>query len=391
MQKNFFKGLRILDHTRYLLGGYTTQFFGDMGAEVIKIESIGGGDFTRLFEPKINGASYYHVAMDRNKKSLTLNLKSEKGREAYLQLLKQADVVVENFRPGVMSRLGIDYEVEKRMKPDIIHCSLSGFGQRDPRSLLGYHDMNIQGLSGFLSLNGEKNSVLHFTDLAAAMVAIQSISAALLQRMTTGEGAFCDVSMFDSFVWWNSLLDTRYSFAGNQISRDTTAYPFLSYYVWETKDHRYLVSGIAEQKFWEEFLTLIGMEDLKPFMQAKPKENPEVFDRMERLFRSRTLQEWVDYIGDRDVCITPVYTKEEAIRYILDSDAEKLQYCDFTRTGKTLQTLIPHSVSSLPISLKDAKEPPALGENNREILEELGYDEKELAEMERNGDCGPLK
>lgn len=390
MQNNFFKGLKIIDHTRYLLGGYTTQFFADMGADVIKIESIRGGDLTRLFEPQINGASYYHVAMDRNKKSLTLNLKSEKGKEAYLRLLKDADIVVENFRPGVTKRLGIDYEVERQLKPDIIHCSLTGFGQNDKRSLLGYHDMNIQSLSGFLSLNGEKNSVLHFTDLAAAMVAIQSINAALLQRTVTGEGAFCDINMFDSFVWWNSLLDTRYSFAGNKISKDTTAFPFLSYYVWETKDHRYLVTGIAEQKFWDEFVTLAGLEELKPFMQARRKDHPEVYDKMEALFMSKTLQEWVDWIGDRDICTTPVYTKEEAINYILASGSEQMQYCDFERTGKTLQTLIPHNISSLPVSLNDATQPPALGADNQAILKELGYSEEEIDAMAATGDCGPL-
>ena len=213
MQKNAFKGIRILDHTAYLLGAYASQVFADLGAEVIKIENPrSGGDPGRHLAPYINGVNYYNTALDRNKKSVTLNLKSEKRKEAYLRLLKGADIVLENFRPGVMKRLGIDYEVEKQIKPDIIHCAISAFGQKDPRSLLAYHDMNFQALCGVMYLNGPKHSAIHLSDMASAMVAIQDMMAALLQRNMTGEGAFCDVKMFDSLVWWNAKLDSRYWF-----------------------------------------------------------------------------------------------------------------------------------------------------------------------------------
>ena len=138
MTENVFSGLTILDHTRYLLGGYATQVFADLGADVIKIEEISRGDLCRSDDPKINGVSHYFSALNRNKKSLSLNLKSKAGREAYFRLLERADVVIENFRPGVMERLGIDYSHEKEIRPDIIHCSLTGFGQDDPRSLMAF-------------------------------------------------------------------------------------------------------------------------------------------------------------------------------------------------------------------------------------------------------------
>ena len=250
MNKNYFAGLRVLDHTRYLLGGYATQALADLGAEVIKIEDTGTGDFCRMEEPLRNGVSHYFSALNRNKKSVCLNLKSEEGRQAYFRLVETADVVIENFRPGVTRRLGIDYEAEKSVKPNIIHCGMSSFGQDDPRSLKALHDINFQALSGYLSLNGGKISPIHFVDVSTGMVAIQSILAALLQRSYTGEGAFCDVKMFDSFVWWNALIDARYDFYGGQITPDTLDFPALSYNVYPTKDGGSVSIAMLEEKFW---------------------------------------------------------------------------------------------------------------------------------------------
>lgn len=390
MTENVFSGLTILDHTRYLLGGYATQVFADLGADVIKIEEISRGDLCRSDDPKINGVSHYFSALNRNKKSLSLNLKSKAGREAYFRLLERADVVIENFRPGVMERLGIDYSHEKEIRPDIIHCSLTGFGQNDPRSLMAFHDINFQALSGYLSLNGGKTSPIHLVDLSTAMVAVQSIMAALLQRNGTGKGAFCDIRMFDSFVWWNSILDARYQFSGSRLTADTLDFPVLAYNVYETADSGKISVGMLEDKFWDTFLSLNGLEELKPFKLSHPGEAREAFDTMEQLFKSRTTQEWKKWLEDKDICAMWVMDKTDAVNYILEQDTGLMEYCDFPCTGETLQTRIPQLISSIPVSLKHAAPAPKLGEHNAAILKELGYSDEEILNMSETGACGTI-
>lgn len=391
MNKNYFAGLRVLDHTRYLLGGYATQALADLGAEVIKIEDTGTGDFCRMEEPLRNGVSHYFSALNRNKKSVCLNLKSEEGRQAYFRLVETADVVIENFRPGVTRRLGIDYEAEKSVKPNIIHCGMSSFGQDDPRSLKALHDINFQALSGYLSLNGGKISPIHFVDVSTGMVAIQSILAALLQRSYTGEGAFCDVKMFDSFVWWNALIDARYDFYGGQITPDTLDFPALSYNVYPTKDGGSVSIAMLEEKFWAAFLKALDREDLLPYKRFRRQEAPEAFAAMESIFLSRTTQEWKDFLSDKDICAVPTQTKEEAISYIISSDTGLMRYITFPRTGKTLQTRSPISLSSVPISLDGATPCPLLGEHTVDVLKDLGYSQENIQSMIEAGAVGAYK
>ena len=391
MQKNAFEGIKVLDLSTYILGGLTTQVFADMGAEVIKIETIKTGDPGRMMTPKINNVSYYHTALDRNKKSITLNLKSEKAKEVYAKLLKDADIVLENYRPGVMKRLGIDYEFERTVKPDIIHCAISSFGQDDPRSLLAYHDMNFHAMSGYMYLNGPRRSPLHWCDTAGAMVAVQSIMAALIQRNSTGEGAFCDIKMFDSFVWWNEKVDSRCHFNGGILEPDDLFFQGLGYNVYETKDGRYVCLGIVEQKFWKLFCEGQGLEDLLPHMYAKKGANPAVYKRLEDHFKSKTLEEWKQEFDGQDICFSYVMDKPEAIAYITENSPDLMGYCDFPLTGKTLQTRIPHSVSSIPIkTLGEAAPPPVLGGDNLKVLMGAGYSKEEIEAMVAAGDCGPI-
>ncbi len=390
MSKNVFSDLIVLDHTRYLLGGYATQVFADLGAEVIKVEEIKRGDLCRDDFPFRNGVSYYHTALNRNKKSLTLNFKSEAGREAYFKLVKDADIVIENFRPGVTKRLSIDYETVKAINPRIIHCSLTSFGQDDPRSLGALHDINFQALSGYLALNGGKTSPVHLCDLAAGMVAAQSILAALLQRTVTGEGTFCDVRMFDSFVWWNSLLDSRYELDGFQISADSIEFPALAYNIYETKDGGKISIGMLEDKFWHDFCQSHDLADIMPFKLNRRHEAPDAFARMEAHFKTKTFAEWKEWLETQDICAMPIIGKAEAIDYILSSGTGLMEHLDFPLTGKTLQTNIPHGIASLPVSLKNVTPAPALGEHNADILKKLGYTDKQIEEMAAKGECGPI-
>ncbi|MEA5002508.1 MAG: CaiB/BaiF CoA-transferase family protein [Christensenella sp.] len=392
MQKNVFKGLKILDHTAYLLGGYASQVFADLGAEVIKIENPrSGGDPGRTLAPFINGVSYYHSALDRNKKSVTINMKSEKGKAAYMRLLKEADIVMENFRPGVMKRLGIDYEVEKQIKPDIIHCSISAFGQDDPRSLQAFHDMNFAALCGYMYLNGPRHSALHMADMSSAMVAVQDMMAALLERNATGEGAFCDVAMFDSLVWFNAKLDSRYQFNNNHFTPNELTFKNLGTSIWELKDGGHVVLCLSENKFWNNFIELTGLEELGPHMFAREEDVPELFEKVRNIFLGKTMEEAKEWIGDRDICATFVNDKAQAIEYITNSGTGLMEYCDFPLTGKTIQTRIPHNITSVDtVPLSQASAPPELGENNVEVFKSVGYSMDEINEMAEEGAIGPI-
>lgn len=385
MKKNYFAGLRVLDHTRYLLGGYATQVLADLGAEVIKVESMGGGDFCRQENPMRNGVSHYFSALNRSKKSIAIDLKSPEGKEAYLRLVKTADVVLDTFRPGVMKRLGIDYEVEKTVKPDIIHLSITSFGQDDPRSFKALHDINFQALSGFLSLNGGKITPIHMVDVSTGMVAIQSILAALLQREHTGEGSFCDIKMFDSFVWWNSLIDARYDFYGGEMCTEKLDYPALAYNIYEAKDGGKVSIGMLEEKFWVRFLTAVGKENLIPYKLCHREEAPEAYAELEEVFKAKTRDEWKEFLENMDTCAMVCYTKDEAIKEIVASGTGLMEYCDFPRTGKTLQTRLPLNISTIPVSLKDAVQCPALGEHSASLLESVGYSEEEVKAMVEKG------
>lgn len=385
MKKNYFAGLRVLDHTRYLLGGYATQVLADLGAEVIKVESMGGGDFCRQEEPMRNGVSHYFSALNRNKKSIAIDLKSAEGKEAYLRLVKTADVVLDTFRPGVMKRLGIDYEVEKTVKPDIIHLSITSFGQDDPRSFKALHDINFQAMSGFLSLNGGKITPIHMVDVSTGMVAIQSVLAALLQREHTGEGAFCDIKMFDSFVWWNALIDARYDFYGGEMSREKLDYPALAYNIYEAKDGGKVSIGMLEEKFWVRFLTAVGREDLIPYKLCHREDAPEAYAELEAVFKTKTRDEWKAFFDDMDTCAMVCYTKDEAIKEIVASGTGLMEYCDFSRTGKTLQTRLPLNISTIPVSLENAVQCPALGEHSASLLEGVGYSAEEVEALVKKG------
>jgi len=380
-----FSGLVVLDLTRYLPGAYATQVLADLGAEVIKVEDTKKGDFCRHDFPTINGVSYYFTALCRNKKSISLDLKNPDAHEAFLKLAARADIVVESFRPGAAKRLGIDYESIKQINPRVIYCSYSAFGQNDPRSLKALHDINMQGQSGYLALNGGRTSPIHLCDIASAMVAAQGMLAALYDRDHTGEGAYVDVSMFDSFVWWNSMLDSRFHFNGEVLEAQDLEYPAVCYNVYETKDGAKITLAMVEDKFWKSFCTEAGLEELIPVQLCRRQEAPEAFEAMEKYVASKTLDEWNEWLADKDICVAPVLSKAEAIRDIVDSGTGMMAYRDFPITGRVLQTNIPHRISSLPTTLDDVTPPPELGQDNLEILLRLGYTREDATRFAENG------
>ena len=384
-KKNAFEDLLVLDLTRYMPGGYATQIFADWGATVIKVEDTGQGDFCRHDSPTKHGISYYSTAICRNKKSISLNMKDPDAKECFLKLAEKADVIIESFRPGVTARLGIDYETVRKINPDIVYASISAFGKDDPRSQKAWHDFAMIASTGYLDLQDDNAFPLPLSDYASAMVAGQALLAALLNREVTGEGAYIDIAMFNSFLWWQSIIDSRWHFNGGVHKRADLEYPSVGYNVYETSDGAKLMFAMIEEKFWVPFSEEIGLPELRDDCRKRRWQVPESFEKMEAYVKSKTLAEWKEWLTTREYSITPILTKDEAIPQIVKDMPDMLAYVDFPNVGTVLQTNIPHRISSLPTDIADFKEASLLGEDTAAVLKDIGVSEEKIAEMAKAG------
>ena len=266
---NALNGIRILDLTRLLPGPYCSMLLADFGAEVIKIEEPSEGDYARKFPPTQNGFGFWHLQLNRNKKSLAVDLKTKAGKEVFFKLLSKADVVMESYRPGVLQRLGIDYATARKVNSKIVYCSLSGYGKQGPRVNEADHDINYVSLAGVTSMSGEQNGrpaipgVL-MADMNAASLAAVSILIALRHAEQTGEGQEIEVALYNSALSLMPGAASLYFGSGFVAERGnnwlTGAY--ANYNIYETKDHRYLAVGALEKKFWANLCTVLGRMDL---------------------------------------------------------------------------------------------------------------------------------
>lgn len=380
-----FENLLVLDLSRYLLGAYTSLYFADFGARVIKVEDTKTGDYCRREQPLIEGESYYHYALDRNKESISLNLKDPEALSFFHELVCAADILIENYRPGVTKRLGIDYETLKEINPGIIYCSFSAYGQKDPRSLQALHDINIVAETGFYDLNEGNVALLPPADFAAAMVGLQGTLTALIARQTTGSGCQVDAAMYDSLVWCNAMLDSRWYFRGGNFPSTAREYPAIGYNVYHTKDNRMLAFGFYEPEFWNAFCTDIEREDLFNILKDTPQQNPEGFRAVVETVAGKTYDEWLEWLNEHEHCITPVVDKTEAIGNAISTNPELINYVTYPRLGKVLQTNTPHSMGSMKASLEDAREPELLGESTHRLLAEFGYSSDTIERLVATG------
>ena len=313
--------IRVLDLSRLLPGPYATMVLADFGAEVIKIEDPFLGDYARDFEPKVAGQGVMFHSLNRNKTSVTLNLKDEADKNTFLEMVKEADVVVESFRPGVMDRLGLGYETLKQHNEKLIYCAITGYGQTGPYRDKPGHDLNYIGYAGLLQLMGtsDRPPIVPATQIAdiggGAQPAIIGILLALFHRERTGEGQFIDISMFDNVLPWLQALLPGYLNAGivpergEQMLDGGTAY----YNVYETKDGRYLAVGAVEAKFWKVFCETIGREDFIA-RQLEPKESQREMKReIQAIIKTKTLEEWTEIFEPLDACVSPILTFPEVV------------------------------------------------------------------------------
>lgn len=378
------EGLRILDLTRLLPGGYATLLMADLGADVIKIEEPGRGDYIRWTPPLVGDDSTGHLALNRNKRSVTLNLKSERGKELFLDLCADADVVIESFRPGVMDRLGVGYSVLSERNPKLIYCAISGYGQDGPRSQVAGHDLNYVGYAGLLSITGEDKPEIpgvQVGDLGGgAMSAVIAILAAVHRRASTGRGDMCDVAMMDGVVSWLSIHAMEF-FATGVAPRGggmhlNGVYP--CYRIYPASDG-WLTVGALEPQFWIALCNAIERPDLLNDGFAMGDRRAEVIAELEALFSTKTRDQWLKTFEGLDVCVGPVNDFEEAFE-----DEQVLARKMVAAVGDMRQV-------GNPIVLKDspgdtARLPaPGLGEHTDEILAEVGIGSAELDDLKAAG------
>lgn len=342
-------GIRVLDLTRLLPGAYCTQLLADMGAEVIKVEEPGSGDYMRWTPPLVDGQSALFNALNRDKKSVALDLKATGGRELVLRLVDTSDVLVEGNRPGVMDRLGLGWDVMHARNPRLVMCSITGYGQDGPYAMRAGHDLNYMAIAGALGLNGPRDGPpvplsVQVADLGGGgMQAAVAILGALVGVQRGGEGRHLDVAMTDGAVSWLALVFAAHA-AGERVARgdQRLAGRYACYRVYECKDGRYYSVGALEPKFWS---ALCGALERPDLVDRQLEEDLGIQREMERIFAGRTRDEWEQALSVVDACCEPVLGIEEVA-----SHPQVVARRVLERTGRA----------------------PRLGEHTEEILKELG-------------------
>jgi crotonobetainyl-CoA:carnitine CoA-transferase CaiB-like acyl-CoA transferase len=366
------------------------MLLGDFGAEVIKVEEPGRGDYVRWAPPFIDGQSAYFLSINRNKKSIVLDLKNRRGTDVFLRLVGTADVVIESFRPGVADRLGIGYQHVAKINPRIVYCSISAFGQSGPLRSREGHDLNCLALSGFLSITGIKKgppimSGVQLSDYAGGMMAITAILLGLIERQVSGQGQYCDLSMLDAITSWMGMPIIKYLadglLPGSQDSMFNGA--LACYNVYKTKDDRYVVLGGLEEKFWISFCKVIGREDLIPLQWEDQTTQEKTKEEIALLFREKTLAEWLELLDGKGVCFSPVLNIEETLNFPHLRERGMFQSIEGER-GKTIpQAGFPIKLTNTPATYSIP--PPKMGQDSQSVLKEAGFSTEEIRSLEEGG------
>lgn len=378
--------IRVVDLTRLLPGPYATQLLGDMGAEVIKVEDPDIGDYARFIEPMApNDIGAVFSAINRGKKSVTIDLKDDDGLAAFYELVRDADVVFEQFRPGVAERLGVDYESVRERNPEIVYCSLSGYGQEGPYSDRVGHDLNYAGFAGLVDMTRRSTDdppeVPGFPigDMAGGTFAALSIVSALLeQELSDGDGNYIDVSMTDAVLSFSQAVSSLALYGGDPRPGETELTgKFPCYDIYRTADDRYVTLAALEPKFWRNFCEAIGHEELIEKHRAGDDATREaVRDVLSETFASKTRSEWESELGEEDVMLGLVKSPREALEDPHIESREIVRGAD----GPLPRIGYPAQVER---GLDDVDETvPEIGEHTEEVLESVGIDEDTLEEMQ---------
>lgn len=381
-------GLKILDFSTLLPGPYASMVLADLGAEVLRVSAPGKKDAVEVYPPQIQGegVTSSQAWLGRNKKTMELNLKKAASVEIVKRLIMEYDIVLEQFRPGVMKRLGLDYETLKTLNPRLIYCSLTGYGQSGPMRDRAGHDINFLALSGNMGQAGRKNGGPVLTNIqigdvaSGAMNAVTGILAAAYHREKTGEGQYIDIAMLDGLIPFNGMDGSGYLVSQKAPEREGSWLNGGSLYdFYETSDGRYISVGSIEPKFWKGFCEVMGCEDL---IQGGiyPEDGEAVKERIKGLFLEKTFDEWCEIFKDQDICVEPVLSMEEAFaenEQIADRQMIVEVPLNHGTTVKQMGNGI--KLSETPVQYRHGGYPS--GFHTREILENLGIDEETITSV----------
>ncbi len=386
-------GIKVLDLTRVLAGPFTTMILCDLGADVIKIEQPEIGDEARNFGPFKNGFSLYFMSINRGKKSVTLNLKSDQGKSIFRQLVKKSDILVENFRPGTMKRYGLDYETLSTEHPSLIYAACSGFGQTGPFAQKGAYDMIIQGMGGIISITGEPDGPpvrvgTSISDITAALFTTIGILSALHHRSITGKGQFVDVAMLDSLVAVLENAIVRY------LSTDVIPHPLGSrhpvitpFEAYESADGHVIIA-IGNDSLWSKFCEHIDRKDLISDLRfctnaKRTAYHSDLFPILSEIMRQKTTNAWIKDLEALGVPCGPINSIDKVVNHAQIRAREMMTEVMHNITGTVEIPGIPIKLSETPGSVDTPA--PNLGEHTAEVLTHvLNMTENEVAQLKRD-------
>ncbi len=388
-------GLRVLDLTRLLPGGFCSLLLADFGAEVIKVEDTGLGDYVRWSPPYYEGAeqtarSALFLALNRGKRSIRVDLKQPEGQEVLLALAAQADVLLESFRPGVLDRLGVGYERLAQENPRLVYCAITGYGQDGPARHRSGHDMNYLALNGLLGLTGERDgppvqAAGQIADLGGgALMAAFGVLVALREREVSGAGQLVDCSMFDGSLSWLAMVAAEVFATGSPPRRGglPLAGGLTCYRPYRCADG-YVTLGALEPKFWAEFCRGVDREDLLEHAFDPP--GSAAHEAVSEIFVARSRTDWERFADEHDCCLEPVLGLQEALHSEIVEAREMVVELDQPGAERPVKLLgAPVKLSRTPADPVRAPG-PALGEHTAEVLAELGYDRQRISALHEAG------
>lgn len=391
MDKTPLDGIRVLDFTQAMAGPIATMLLGDLGAEIIKIEPVNGDQTRNWAPPYINGMSAYYMSANRNKKSLAVDLKSDDGKKIVKKLLETTDVVIENFRPGTMGKIGFSYEEVSKMKDDIIYCSLSGYGQTGPGKDWPGYDLTVLANSGLMSINGEEGRPplkfgVPIADITAGLFSDIAILSALYERTVSGKGQYLDMSMLDSNFQVLTYQAFNYFATGRNPKKLGSAHSSIApYQVFEASDG-YIAITVGTEKLWAKFVEVIGRQDLaeKPEFRTNVERvanRENLAGELNKTFRSYKVTELMGILMDAGIPAAPITSVGDAIESPQIKAREMVTEME-APYGQIKMIGSPFKMSRTPGTLRMA--PPMLGSDTEDILYSLGYTEREIELLKNN-------
>jgi crotonobetainyl-CoA:carnitine CoA-transferase CaiB-like acyl-CoA transferase len=385
-------GIKILDFTEVLSGPYCTQLLGDLGADVYKVEPPWGDGTRKWGPPFVSKESAYYLSINRNKKSLVIDLSNEKeGKQVAIRLAKRCDVVIESFRPSVMAKLKLGYEDIKKENPNVIYCSISGYGQSGPMSHKPGYDIAAFAASGIMSITGEEQGSpvktgVPIADIGAGLNAALAISAALFRRERTGKGTYIDVSLYDAMLSWLTFQAGYYFVTGKNPKKLGSAHPLLvPYQAFEAKDSRYFILAIGSDTIWQRACKAMKQDDLaqdKRFLTASSRllHRNELIELLQTTFKNRKASYWLRVFDKAGVPSDAIRTVSEALSS--EHTRKRKLIVEMKFGNRKIRSIgSPIHFGDVTNSQNSSSTPPRLGEHTVEILKEFGFSKKEIARL----------